>query len=107
MGLSPTFSSASTCGTKENVGGPISNIFLSSTSGGSVGGVSFTDDDILVYDTIAGTWSMYFEGSDVGLTLSGQEIDAFHINPDGSILFSLDLADTLPNVGDVDDSWHL
>jgi hypothetical protein len=46
---------------------------------------------------------MYFEGSDVGLTLSGQEIDAFHINPDGSILFSLDLADTLPNVGDVDD----
>lgn len=89
--------------TVETQGGPISIYYLSSTSGGSVGGVSFADEDILAYDATTGTWSMYFDGSDVGLSASGQELDAFHVNPDGSVLFSLDLSETLGEVGSVDE----
>jgi hypothetical protein len=89
--------------TVEDQNTPISVIYVSSTSGGSVGGVSFTDDDILAFELSTGTWSMYFDGSDVDLVQSGQEIDAFHINPDGSILLSLGIADTLPDVASIDD----
>jgi hypothetical protein len=78
-------------------------IHVTSTSGGSVGGVSFKDEDIVAFDTGTGTWSMFFDGSDVGLGASGQEIDGFHIDTDGSILISLGAAVTLPNVGAVDD----
>ncbi|MCP4427873.1 MAG: LamG domain-containing protein, partial [Chloroflexi bacterium] len=42
-------------------------IYVSSTTGGSVDGVAFVDEDILAYDTGTGTWSLYFDGSDVGL----------------------------------------
>jgi len=78
-------------------------IYVSSTSGGNVGGVSFQDEDVLAYDTGTGLWSMFFDGSDVGLSVSGQEVDAFHLNPDGSLLLSLGAPDTLPDVGSVDD----
>ncbi len=59
---------------------------------------SFTDEDILAYDVVLGCWSLYFDGSKVGLDSS--EVDAFHIMPDGSILISLYAASTsLPEVG--------
>lgn len=80
-------------------------IYVSSTSGGSVGGVSFADEDILAYDTGTGTWSMYIDGSDVGLSGSGsRDIDAFYLLDDGSLLFSFVGATTIPDVGSVDDS---
>ncbi|HLC03203.1 MAG TPA: hypothetical protein VJK02_09215, partial [Anaerolineales bacterium] len=63
-------------------------IYLSSTSGGSVGGVSFADEDILAYDTATGTWSMVFDGSDVGL--GGTDIAAFTLLSDRTILISVD-----------------
>lgn len=34
----------------------------------------------------AGSFSMYFDGSDVDLTLSGEDIDGFEVLPDGSLL---------------------
>ncbi|MEM8859807.1 MAG: S8 family serine peptidase, partial [Chloroflexota bacterium] len=46
-------------------------IFVSSSSGGTVGGVSFADEDIIAYDTASATWSMFFDGSDVGLGGAG------------------------------------
>ena len=78
-------------------------IYVSSTSRGNAGGISFKDEDILAYDTSTNAWSMYFDGSDVGLGTSGQDIDALHINADGSILLSLKIAGTIPDVGSVDD----
>ncbi len=45
------------------------------------------DEDIVLYD--AGTWSMFFDGSDVGLGDTNQEdVDAFDILPDGSVIIS-------------------
>ncbi len=78
-----------------------STLYVSSTTDGTVGGVSFRDEDILAFDTAAQAWSLYFDGSDVGLSGSGADVDAFHLNSDGSILLSLNQTVTLPNVGSV------
>ncbi len=43
--------------------------------------------------TTAGTWSWYFDGSDVGLSTSDEDVDAFTVLPDGRLLIS-----TLGNV---------
>jgi hypothetical protein len=61
--------------------------------------VSYGDEDILAYNTVSKCWSIYFEGSNVGV--NDKEIDAFHIMPDGSILFSLYASASLPDVGEV------
>lgn len=80
-------------------------IYVSSSSGGNVGGVSFADEDILAFDTGTNSWSMYIDGSDVGLSGSGsRDVDAFHVSSDGSVLMSFVGATTIPNVGSVDDS---
>ena len=77
-------------------------IYVSSTSGGSVGGVSFSDEDILVYDTTTGMWSMSFDGSDVGL--GGTDVDAFSLLSDGSILISIDSSTyTISGFGTIED----
>ena len=45
------------------------------------------DEDILLYD--AGAWSIYFDGSDVGLSdTNGENVDAFTLLPDGSLVVS-------------------
>jgi len=72
---------------------------MSSTSGGSIGGVSFRDEDILKYDVDADAWSLYFDGSDVGLTA---DINAFTILSDGSILFSINTSADL-SIGTMQD----
>ena len=81
-----------------------STIFVSSSSNGTVGGISFADEDILAFDTASQTWSTYFDGSDVGLDASGADINSFYLNSDGSILFSLNRSFTLPDVGIIDDN---
>ena len=76
-------------------------IYLSSTSNGNTGGVSFNDEDILAYDTASDTWSMFFDGSDVGVT---GDVNAFALMPDGSLLLSLTAPTSLSGVGSLDDS---
>jgi hypothetical protein len=76
-------------------------IYVSSTTDGNAGGVAFADEDILAYDTSTGTWSMYFDGSDVGVT---SDVDAFALMSDGTILMSLDVAVSVGSLGTVDDS---
>ncbi|MEZ4866506.1 MAG: M14 family metallopeptidase [Caldilineaceae bacterium] len=76
-------------------------VYVSSTTGGSVGGVAFADEDILAYHVDSDTWSMYFDGSDVGITV---DVDAFTLLADGAILFSVDMAATLPDIGAIDDA---
>lgn len=52
------------------------------------------DSDILQFNAsssgnnTSGIWSMYFDGSDVGLDASGEDIDAFTILSNGRILIS-------------------
>jgi len=58
--------------------------FLTTTAVPGVGNVR--DEDIVAYDPATGTWSLYFDGSDVGL--GGTDINAFSIRADGSILMS-------------------
>ncbi len=40
-----------------------STIYASSSTNGTVDGISFKDEDILAFDTTAQTWSLYFDGS--------------------------------------------
>jgi hypothetical protein len=69
---------------------------FSTTAGGTLTGntgssVSFTDADIVrLTSNSNGTYfyTMYFDGSDVGLTQSSEDIDAFAILADGTILVS-------------------
>lgn len=58
-------------------------LFLSLSGSDRIGGVSARDEDILAYDTLTGTWSKYFDGSDVGL--ADNDIGDFHIADNGDI----------------------
>ena len=78
-------------------------IYVSSSSSGTVGSVSFKDEDVLTLDVSTGTWAMFLDGSDVGLDAGGQEIDALFLESDGSMLLSLGADGTIPDVGSVDD----
>ncbi|MCB9157744.1 MAG: S8 family serine peptidase [Caldilineaceae bacterium] len=77
-------------------------IYLSSTSDGAVGGVSFADEDILMYDPVTDHWALAFDGSDV--ELGGVDINAFAILDDGSLLLSPDNPVIISGIGTVDDS---
>ena len=55
-------------------------------------GISFTNGDILRYD---GSWSMYFDGSDVGL----KALRGFTLLPDNTLLLAPGAAANLAQVG--------
>jgi len=67
---------------------PTQSGYLYSFSGSpSLAGVgTVPPEDIVRYDPVAGTWSVYFDGSDVGLT--GLTIGAFTRLSDGKLLFA-------------------
>jgi hypothetical protein len=71
--------------------------YVSASSSGAVGGVAFAPADILRYDPNSG-WSMFFDGSDVGLT---KNVSAFEMQNDGSILLSLAAKQTVAGAGAV------
>lgn len=80
-------------------------LYLSTANAGIAGFISFENEDIITYDFATSKWSLYFDGSDVGLGATGVNLDAFYILPDSSILLSLDSDGIfLPNVGKIDDS---
>jgi len=80
-------------------------IYVSSSSGGNADGVSFADEDILAFDSGTNSWSLFIDGSDIGLNVSSSaDIDAFHMMADGSVLMSFVGAPSIPDVGAVDDS---
>ena len=68
-----------------------------------LGALAVQDEDVVLYD--AGVWSLYFDGSDVGLDPgnNGEDVDAFDILGDGSVVISTTGAVTVPGVG-ADDS---
>ena len=73
-------------------------ILLSFTSSVSLPGISAAvdDSDIVKFtasrlgDTTAGTFEMFFDGSDVGLELSSEDVDAIELLEDGRVLISTD-----------------
>ena len=77
-------------------------IYLSPRQNSAVGGLSFADEDILRFDRATAAWSLFFDGSDVGL--DARNVDALHILPDGRLLLSLDGALNFTGIGLVDDS---
>ena len=79
-------------------------IYLSSTSGGNAGGVVFADEDVVAFDTATGTWSMMFDGSDVGIGASDVDgLDIISLSP-FIVDMSFDKPRTIPGVGSIDDS---
>jgi hypothetical protein len=69
-------------------------ILLSFNNSVTVGTLTFAPGDIARFDaaslgvTTAGTFSMYFNGIDVGLNTSSDYIDALDVLPDGKLLIS-------------------
>ena len=69
-------------------------ILMSFNSAVTLNGIAFTPQDVARFDatslgsTTAGTFSMYFDGSDVGLDTSGESIDSLSLLPDGRLLIS-------------------
>ena len=73
-----------------------SQTFLISPSGrGNIGGVAFSPSDILKYDPATG-WSMYFEGSDVGVT---RNLSDFEVLSNSEIWMSFSARQVIPVAG--------
>ena len=58
----------------------------------TLGGLSFDDSDIVLYDPVAGAATLYLDGSAVGLTA---DIDALHLLENGHLVLSTATAATL------------
>jgi uncharacterized protein YjbI with pentapeptide repeats len=76
-------------------------LYVSSSTSGNAGGVSFQDEDFVSYDTGTGVWAMVYDGSDVG---SHADINALAVLADGSFLLSFNTGISLNGAGSVDDS---
>ncbi|WP_374687406.1 NosD domain-containing protein [Promineifilum sp.] len=66
--------------------GPEATIYVSTNKAGTVRGVAYAIGDILAYNGRTDTWSLYFDGSDVGVT---KTISDFEVLADGSLLMTL------------------
>lgn len=78
-------------------------LYISASSGGTVDGVAFADEDVLAFNPGNNRWSMLIDGSDIGL--AGTDIDGFEWRTDGSQLMSFNTPITLPDIpSTVDDS---
>ena len=74
---------------------PDSSILISLDAAATISGFGTVDDsDIIRFiptslgANTAGTWSWYFDGSDVGLTTDAEDIDALDFAPDGRLVIS-------------------
>jgi predicted outer membrane repeat protein len=80
-------------------------ILMSFSSTATIGGIDTTPQDILRFDatslgdTTAGTFSMYFDGSDVGFdNTSSEKIDSISLLPDGRLLISTNGSPSVPGL---------
>lgn len=85
----PCDEATDTCGSAE--------IWLTFTTATTIPGVgSVANEDIVAYDLNSGTWSLVFDGSDVGL--SSLVIDGMAVEPDGEILLSFTVEASIPGL---------
>ena len=83
---------------REGGGGSADPGFYASITGaGNVGGVGFTPADVIKFDPNTG-WSMFFDGSDVGIT---KNVSAFELQSDGSMLLALGAKQAVGALGTV------
>ncbi|MBX7250811.1 MAG: S8 family serine peptidase [Candidatus Promineofilum sp.] len=68
-----------------------------------IGKTAVDDSDIVRYDPATGQYSWYFDGSDVGLTTNGEDIDALALLPDGDLLISTLAAVSVTGVSAADE----
>lgn len=84
-------------------------ILISTTANVSVAGASGDDKDLLEFtptsigDVTAGSFAMYFDGSDVGLTQSAEDVDAAAVDSTGKIYLSTTGAFAVPGVSGSDE----
>jgi len=76
--------------------------YFSFTLSGTIGDLAVDDEDIVRFDPATGTFSLFFDGTDVGL--STNNVDAFHLRPDGTLLLSLTKTYNSPETGKVQSS---
>ncbi len=74
-------------------------IYMSMVGNSTVGGIVLADEDIFSHDLRTGAWNVFFDGSDVGIAT---DVDAFHIQDDGSVLMSFNTTTAVAGVGNVD-----
>jgi len=87
----------------ENVNGvsraPNGNLIITTTDGAILGGLGFSQDDLVEVDLVAQTVSLYFDGTpgqpDGRGFLAAERIDAAHVMPSGNIVLSTDNTATL------------
>jgi len=72
-------------------------LYLSPATAGTVDGIAATPQDILKRDGATGAWSLYFDGSDVGIT---KPIVAFTRLENGDLLLAFKVRQVIPGVGD-------
>lgn len=80
---------------------PPADIYVSTRANGSAGGISFRNEDIVAYDIQSGEWTLYFDGSDVGVTT---DINAFELLNDGSLIMSFDVPTDVSGLGVVENT---
>ncbi|MBN1512802.1 MAG: S8 family serine peptidase, partial [Phycisphaerae bacterium] len=74
---------------------PDGDILLTFTAAGTVGGLAVDDSDIVRFTptslgpTTSGTFSFYFDGSDVGLTTNDEDLDAIGLTESGQLIVSV------------------
>jgi len=79
-------------------------ILMSFSVSVTVNGIATTPQDVLRFDatslgsTTAGTFSMYFDGSDVGLSTTSENIDSLSLLPDGRLLISTNGSPSVPGL---------
>ena len=86
------------------------SLLLSFTAAASIGPLGTVDDSDIVRfiptglgDVTAGTFELYFDGSDVGLTRSGEDIDGLEFLPNGTLLISTTGSVSVPNASGSDE----
>lgn len=71
-------------------------VYVSTAVSGRIGPLWYDGTDILAYDIDSSAWSLYFDGSDVGLA---RNVNNFAFQEDGNILLTLALPQWVAGVG--------
>ncbi len=85
------------------------HLLVSLTAAGTIGGVSADDSDILEFTPsslgpiTAGTWSLYFDGSDVGLSANDEDIDGLAVLGNGALVISTTGSPTVTGLSGLQD----
>jgi hypothetical protein len=88
---------------------PTGEIAISTSDTVSVSGVSARDEDLLAFTPVAfgsntsGTFALFFDGSDVGLGDSGEDIDGAAVDGSGLLYLSTRAAFAVPGVSGADE----